>query len=182
MRTAYRIKPRFGARAWWAIVGVAVILLGAPAVINAAVPDAAPVMSRVELGSEDYGWTIGMRDRDGSELVCEQHFDDPMTERWTCGQTEIRTTVVENAEDQDLALRRIIRGVGVGWRVLDENVPLRHRAEARQIEDTAADATAISLEGSGEHRDQTIMVVVSGPDRMKYSDLVWHNVTSGGRS
>lgn len=182
MRTAYRRKPRAGAKAWTGIVGGALVLLGAPAALDLVVPEAAPVMTRVEFGSEDEGWTIGMKDRDESDLVCRQHFDDPMTERWSCDGTDIRTTVVENAQDENLALRRIIRGVGAGPSVLDDTVPITRHGHVRAVNAPQDGATAVSVEGTGDHRDHTVMVVVSGPERAEYTDLIWQNLTTGGRS
>ncbi|WP_311521402.1 hypothetical protein [uncultured Corynebacterium sp.] len=105
--TSYRFPPAQMTGPFFAVLGVAILVLGAPAVLSLAVPEHEPKKEPVVLDNADWHQPI-----DGVE--CSVNYESVANQAWDCGDTLVEAYLTEGVEDDELALRRAVRATTFG--------------------------------------------------------------------
>lgn len=168
--TLYRLQSASDRRWWVALFGITAVVLLLPALLLLVVP-ARDVAERVVLGGES--WEIPL------ELECRPS-TDVLHSGWSCGELQVQTLLVEGGEDPDRTLRRMMRTMLIMPPPRDAEI--LKEGDARMLIDDTTWSVGLSLEGTGERADLTIVTVLTGPGWAisPVADDVWREYTGQG--
>lgn len=92
---------------FFAVLGVALLVLGTPAVLSLALLDHDPETEPVVLDDPEWRQPI-----DGVE--CSVNYDSVANQAWDCGDTLVEAYLTFDVDDDELALRRAVRATTLG--------------------------------------------------------------------
>ncbi|MFP7365182.1 hypothetical protein SFC07_05305 [Corynebacterium callunae] len=182
----YQLKPYGRAKLWWAICGVAAILLLLPVLINAVVPDKGGDYKPLAIDYQGLDWSVPITTESGAPVMCEEVSDEIFMKFWECnGDTTVVTIMVENVEDPANTLRRMTDAA------LTISVPADTEAiasdddtaHAMYYEPAAADnymqlmpVLALSQQGTGDYEDYTAIAIIKGSSLDYYGNSIWSSM------
>ncbi|KQB84582.1 hypothetical protein [Corynebacterium oculi] len=165
----YRLQPDRPLLLWWGLLAALAVYFGAPAAINAAIPQRSATSDAVELGALGSDWTIpveGLECRSGPFAL---------TETWVCGDTLLSSTVMGDVEDEERTLRRLMRGTSDALATPSEDASLTEHEGIPMLIDGSR--VALLHEGpDGQH----LGVVLDGPQQ-GILDKILHALTEEAR-
>ncbi|APT06188.1 hypothetical protein BSP99_00975 [Corynebacterium glutamicum] len=183
----YQLKPQGRGGLWWSIVGVAVVLLLLPTLINLVVPDKANDYKQLEIDLLGVDWSVPITTEESAAVLCEETSDEITQKYWDCnGNTTVVTMIVEGVKDPSNTLRRMV-GSSLITSVDDS-------LEAVSSEDGRAHAlyvpgqqegsswtlpiVALSVQGSGDYEDLTAIAIINGTSLDYYSTHIWSSMAA----
>lgn len=150
----YRLQPARPRLLWWGLLAVLAVYFGTPAALNAAIPQRSATADAVELGARGGDWKVPV---DG--LECRSG-GFSLTETWVCGDTLLSSTVMTGVEDQEHALRRLLRGTSEDFASPSPDASLTEHEGIPMLID--GPRVALLHEGPDE---QYLGVVLDGPQQ-----------------
>lgn len=169
--SSYRLKPAVSRYWWFALFGAAAIIMCIPLVLNHFVPKVER-MEQVELRMTGVEWKIPL------DMECLDNSDIINGDYWSCPEGNIQTIVVEGGTDPERTLRRMMRALTMFFP--PEEAPVWEDGNARMLIDDQRGNVGISLEGSGEQENLTMVVVLpTGPDALPLVNEVWGELSGG---
>lgn len=173
----YRLQPTRAGRYWWAVIGATAIVLLLPALINLAVPDRDAALREIRLSGQGYSWEIPVHDPAGEIMSCRQSTAMITGHAWNCEGATVMSTVTAGGTDPDRTLWRMTRALSLT--APPENAPILREGDARLLIDHEMATLGLSLEGGGEHGEQTMVAVLAGhgAQTAPLADAVWRAYT-----
>ncbi|MDO5032582.1 hypothetical protein [Corynebacterium sp.] len=145
----FRFPPQRLTGTFFATLATALVVLGAPWILSAALPYSEPEPEQVMLSVPGYDWDIPV-----PGLYCTPNYESMLPLAWDCGETMVQATITEDVDDDELALRRAIRsnsftGMPTG--------PVQHEGEVLVLDDAPSQTRALSIPGE-ENLDYQIII------------------------
>ena len=133
----------------------------------------------MRLGAPGYDWGIPVPAPGGTDetLACHSYTEALLGHGWDCGNVVIQSTIAQGGTDPERTLRRTMRSQALLAPPADADV--FREGDARMIIDDDFGVVGISLEGTGDHRDLTMVAVLTGQGARLASvaDSVWRAYT-----
>jgi hypothetical protein len=167
-------------------MGVAVVLLLLPTVINVAIPERANPYRQLVLDAFGSEWNVPVVTQSGAPVQCELAVDDFVTRSWSCNdQTTIITQIVEGSEDPESTLRRMVRANLALEAPADAQFVSSEDGRAHLLVDSSGYSSfwgdpvaAIGLDGSGDEEDLTAIAIIDGAAAQYYSEAIWGSMAT----
>ena len=189
----YRLKPQFRSAHVVQLIGVLILVVSVPLFAMGRLPATSWSTDEVILGdSVGGGWQIPLRYAGGEPVMCEPSPDAMLEGGWDCAGTSIRSLVVEDVPDPELAARRMLRAMGVS-RGMDlevtrdgDLIELHHPEQVVSPEEPFGgdereeQFTGLALSGSGAHEGELLVVAVHGERGDDFTELVRPQVRNNG--
>lgn len=174
----YRFSPTRAGRHWWAVFGVAAVLLALPALLNLLVPDNEDRVDEVRLGQLGYDWEIPLTDAAGEPVACRKSTDVINGYLWDCDGTLVHSMIVEGSNDEEETLRRMMRMEFTQFPPRD--IPTFREGESRMVLDDRFGAVGMSLPGTGDRESQSMIAIIyGGAEVPELADAAWYRFTDG---
>ncbi|MBI8999705.1 hypothetical protein M0E87_02550 [Corynebacterium sp. CCM 9185] len=189
----YRLKPQFRPAHVAQLIGVLMLVVSVPLLIMDQLPGSGRPVGEVILGdSVGGGWQIPLRYAGGEPVICDKLQDVVMEGGWDCGGTQIKSLVVKDVPDPELAARRMMRAMGIfeakKLEVMRDGdlLELHHPEEdgPRMVmfsgEEPEEQFTGLALPGTGDHEGELLVVAVFGERGDDYTGLISPQVRNNG--
>lgn len=174
----YRFSPTRAGRHWWAIFGVAIVLLAIPALLNLVVPERQNPTDQVRLGQFGYDWEIPLDHPDGSPVTCHQSTEALGGHLWDCEGTIVQAMITQGSTDEEHTLERMMR-----MTLLDyppDDIPTFREGEALLKIDDRFGAVGMSLPGTGDQEGASMIAIIYGGTAVpELADAVWYSFSDG---
>lgn len=171
----YRFKPAARVTQVAALALVFIFLATLPTILNAIIPESADAQeySAIELSGPDSEWKIPIHNADDSEIVFERLFEDPTALEWNCNGTIVVSKVVISTGPMETITRRMLRSTTFSNSALDAQVIERNNVFRAGTHQGLIQASAITIQGSGDHNDEIMVALVYGENYEIMADLIW---------
>ncbi|MCK7637295.1 hypothetical protein M0E82_04650 [Corynebacterium sp. P7202] len=189
----YRLKPHFRAAHVVQLIGVLMVVISVPLFVMDRLPVAAGSVDEVILGdSVGGGWQIPLRYADGEPVMCDPIPDVVMEGGWDCDGTRIKSLVVTEVPDPELAALRMMRAMGVSRGMdlevaRDGDLLVLHHPERPDVPEPGFYAgvpeeqfTGLALSGTGDHEGELLVVSIDGERGDDFTDLIRPQVRDNG--
>lgn len=155
----YRFPPPTLRGTFLAVSGCVLAVLALPALVNANMTLPQPQLEKVTLAAPGSKWEVPVPD-----LYCTPNSDTMATLAWNCGKITVQAVLQQgvDADSEELALRRAIRGYGFGS-VSTAQVYSQDGGHLLFDEPTATAALSRAGEGDSANDDYLLLI---GPDPM----------------
>lgn len=181
----YQLKPQGQGKLWFAIVGLATLLLLLPTLINLVVPDKGNDYKQVEIDLLGVDWSVPITTEGSAAVMCEETSDEITRKYWNCnGDTTVVTMMVEGVKDPSNTLRRMVNAAL--FTEVDESLQAvaseDGRAHALYVPGEQSGGVwtlpivALSMQGSGDYENLTAVAIINGESVDYYSTNMWSSM------
>jgi len=152
----FRFPPARPRSLFIAIIAFVTVVLALPAIVHAVLPPHPADVEQVTLSDPSQDWDITVPD-----LYCERDYTSLASVGWTCGDTSVQAVIVEDTDDDEHTLRRMVRAYGMAPG-LPEGEVHEGKDGALALADAPSSTAAISIDGTGADENKDWVVTVTG--------------------
>lgn len=176
----YRLKPDAKGKQVAVISLVFVLLAALPGILNLIIPEpeSSVRLSKIELSGPLLDWKVPIHNGDDSEILCETVIDNPFALTWDCSGTVVTSFVVESDENMEKLTRRMLRQSTFSNSGLEAQVIEKSNVYRAGIHNKIIQASVITMEGSGDYKNQVLVAVVQGNNYEIMADLIWKRLSN----
>lgn len=150
--TSYRFPPAKMTGPFFAVLGATLLVLGMPAVLSVVLPMQEPDTEAVVLDDPEWRQPV-------EGLSCSRNYESMANQAWDCGDTLAEAYVTDGVDDDELALRRVVRATAYSSLPTE---PIEHEGNllVLRVEDSLGPVTAFSVAKD----NLNYQIVLSGGD------------------
>ncbi|UQZ26857.1 hypothetical protein [Corynebacterium accolens] len=152
----FRFPPARPRSLFIAALAFVTVVLALPAIVHAVLPQHHADVEQVTLSDPSHDWDITV-----SDLYCERDYASLASVGWTCGDVTVQAVIVEDTDDDEHTLRRMVRAYGMAPG-LPEGEVHEGKDGALALADAPSSTAAISINGTGTDENKDWVVTVTG--------------------
>lgn len=152
----FRFPPARQRGLFFAAIAFVTVVLALPAIVHAMLPPHHADMEQVTLSDPIHKWDITV-----SDLYCERDHASLASTGWTCGDASVQAVIVEDTDDDEHTLRRMVRAYGRAPGLPESEV---HEGKdgSLALADTPSSTAAISINGTGANENKDWVITITG--------------------